>query len=479
MEPTSENARQSRGLARFWPVTGTPAPAQRNSDEDAEVAGDKELRPEANPAVPASHSGSAQAAAAAPLAAEDRLPPTSDGQMVVPLGSRRGWNGNQGDFPPLDAERAPRHGGAPVPSNPPPRPPFATAEQPAPRPAFRPVTGPPERPTPRSPFEPVTSPTDEPASGSSDKPFSRGAGPDRFVPASPFAPRREFEPETPRSAGESQPDAEPEKATGGGDGVGGAIALGGTAPAGEAHDTGSAPLPGRRRSAQDGEPVSNGRATVTGWASVPTSGIPTVPAAESSEELRPAAESSEETEPAPEPSGETPPGLQPSEDTPPGLQRSGEAPLAAADRTDADGGPPGRRRARDEEHPAPNGRRLTSLEDADAALPRAGRRAADAPEAPLRPGDVNVIQIAFWDEAAINHFRSQWHEIKADFVDDPVAALTRAHDLLTNAVHELTEAMLAERDELDPLRQTSTPDTESMRMAMRGYREFLDRILAL
>jgi len=29
------------------------------------------------------------------------------------------------------------------------------------------------------------------------------------------------------------------------------------------------------------------------------------------------------------------------------------------------------------------------------------------------------------------------------------------------------------------LRGSGTPDTESMRMAMRGYREFLDRILAL
>ncbi len=41
------------------------------------------------------------------------------------------------------------------------------------------------------------------------------------------------------------------------------------------------------------------------------------------------------------------------------------------------------------------------------------------------------------------------------------------------------EALLAERDELDPLRSTPSPDTESMRVAMRRYREFLDRILAL
>jgi hypothetical protein len=129
--------------------------------------------------------------------------------------------------------------------------------------------------------------------------------------------------------------------------------------------------------------------------------------------------------------------------------------------------------------PAP--RRSASLEDVEPV--RRGRRAApddDAHEEPaLRPGDVPAGHIAFWDDDATRHFRAAWHEVKAEFVDDPVAALTRAHDLLTDAVNELTEALLAERDELDPLRGTATPDTESMRMAMRGYREFLDRILAL
>ena len=142
---------------------------------------------------------------------------------------------------------------------------------------------------------------------------------------------------------------------------------------------------------------------------------------------------------------------------------------------------PGRSAA--QEH-ADSGRR--AAEERTGAEPaQRGRQAAAVgglagePDAPLRPGDVGLGQIAFWDEEAIAHFRSEWHEVKAEFVDDPVTALTRAHDLLTDAVNELTEALLAERDELDPLRTTGTPDTESMRMAMRGYREFLDRILAL
>jgi hypothetical protein len=144
-------------------------------------------------------------------------------------------------------------------------------------------------------------------------------------------------------------------------------------------------------------------------------------------------------------------------------------------------------------------RRSASLADAVAAPPPTGRPAGETTggrpaaetttgrsaaeagpaEAPMRPGDVDPGQITFWDEEAVAHFRAQWHEVKADFVDDPVTALTRAHDLLTDAVNELTESLLAERDELDPTRTTASPDTESMRMAMRGYREFLERILAL
>ncbi|HWS33823.1 MAG TPA: hypothetical protein VN408_13915 [Actinoplanes sp.] len=140
----------------------------------------------------------------------------------------------------------------------------------------------------------------------------------------------------------------------------------------------------------------------------------------------------------------------------------------------------------------PAARRSASLEDAEPARRAAstgntgngtGRRGTAIPaegSAPAAPEtDEPLIGRTVWDEDAARHFRAAWHEVKAEFVDDPVTALTRAHDLLTDAVNELTEVLLAERDELDPLRGTGTPDTESMRMAMRGYREYLERILSL
>ncbi|WP_229075738.1 hypothetical protein [Actinoplanes sp. DH11] len=135
----------------------------------------------------------------------------------------------------------------------------------------------------------------------------------------------------------------------------------------------------------------------------------------------------------------------------------------------------GTRRGGHDEEPG-GARRSASLEDVEPIRRATGRRpAADE----LAVAGAAEAGRTVWDEDAARHFRAAWHEVKAEFVDDPVTALTRAHDLLTDAVNELTEVLLAERDDLDPLRGTDTPDTESMRMAMRGYREFLDRILSL
>ncbi|GAA0803825.1 hypothetical protein [Spirilliplanes yamanashiensis] len=120
-----------------------------------------------------------------------------------------------------------------------------------------------------------------------------------------------------------------------------------------------------------------------------------------------------------------------------------------------------------------------AAEEPDAG-PRGRRAAPEEPAAaPKRPGDVEQTRIKIWDEESVTSYRTEWHEVKAQFVDDPVVALTRAHDLLTEAVHQLTDGLLAERDDLDPLKRSDSPDTESMRVAMRGYREFLDRILTL
>ena len=109
----------------------------------------------------------------------------------------------------------------------------------------------------------------------------------------------------------------------------------------------------------------------------------------------------------------------------------------------------------------------------------AGSDASTPAPTPLRPGDVQQSTLAVWSEPSAQRFRDDWHEVKALFVDEPVEALAQAGALVTAAVNEVTAALLSEQERLDPLRDSTAPDTETMRIAMRRYREFLDRILEL
>ncbi|GIH04995.1 hypothetical protein Rhe02_30620 [Rhizocola hellebori] len=97
----------------------------------------------------------------------------------------------------------------------------------------------------------------------------------------------------------------------------------------------------------------------------------------------------------------------------------------------------------------------------------------------LRPGDIDESVIAVWDPDVAERYRDAFRDIQAHFVDEPEAALGEAQDLVAEAVQALADALLAEQVSLDPHEQDANPDTEAMRIAMRGYRDFLERVLAL
>src|SRR4051794_28534609 len=178
MESTSssDSGRQSRGLARFWPVHGMPTPGQRQAAEDR--ADEKAAAPDDVDADAADETRTGDA--------PDAL--TSDTQMVA-LGSRRApegingarpWN-NQGGFPPPHADRAfrnadntVRHGGAPIPSG------EAASGSP-----FGPAAGSPGSPAlPGLPGLPGSSAS---AGEPVPSPFAPGSQ-SPFAPVSPFAP---------------------------------------------------------------------------------------------------------------------------------------------------------------------------------------------------------------------------------------------------------------------------------------------------
>jgi hypothetical protein len=108
-----------------------------------------------------------------------------------------------------------------------------------------------------------------------------------------------------------------------------------------------------------------------------------------------------------------------------------------------------------------------------------GVEEVEDPRPPLRPGDVEEHPIAVWSGDSTQQVRDRWRDLQVQFFDDPQAAVQGARGLVTEVVRTLSDQLLAERDEFDPHRDTDRPDTETMRVAMRRYREFLDRILAL
>lgn len=81
------------------------------------------------------------------------------------------------------------------------------------------------------------------------------------------------------------------------------------------------------------------------------------------------------------------------------------------------------------------------------------------------------------EEAA--RLRTTWNSIQTRFVDEPRGAVKEADALVADVIRRVTELFAKERSGLE--RQWSRGDnvsTEDLRLAMRRYRSFFDRLLS-
>ena len=87
---------------------------------------------------------------------------------------------------------------------------------------------------------------------------------------------------------------------------------------------------------------------------------------------------------------------------------------------------------------------------------------------------------ALFPESELSGLRQQWQEAQTQFVDDPRSAVRRADELVASLMNRLAEVFAAEREGLerdwDKGEQVSTED---LRQALRKYRSFFDRLLAV
>jgi len=76
--------------------------------------------------------------------------------------------------------------------------------------------------------------------------------------------------------------------------------------------------------------------------------------------------------------------------------------------------------------------------------------------------------------------RSRWEKIQSGFVDEPRTAVVQADELVANAIKRLAEVFATERHKLETeWDKTDNVSTEDLRVALRRYRSFFDRLLSV
>jgi len=77
-------------------------------------------------------------------------------------------------------------------------------------------------------------------------------------------------------------------------------------------------------------------------------------------------------------------------------------------------------------------------------------------------------------------FRSRWLDIQARFVDAPRESVEAADKLVADVTRQLTTVFADQQQQLESeLEKSGTLSTEDLRLALRRYRSFFDRLLSM
>jgi hypothetical protein len=85
-----------------------------------------------------------------------------------------------------------------------------------------------------------------------------------------------------------------------------------------------------------------------------------------------------------------------------------------------------------------------------------------------------------FDPGEVDELRRDWTDIQAGFVDEPRAAVEHADQLVALTMKRLAEMFAKEREGLEgQWDRGDQVSTEDLRLALRRYRSFFDRLLAV
>jgi hypothetical protein len=114
---------------------------------------------------------------------------------------------------------------------------------------------------------------------------------------------------------------------------------------------------------------------------------------------------------------------------------------------------------------------------------------AAAATAPTRTGQDEAVKAReaggegsepLFDDGESGDFRSRWYAIQGEFVDQPRESVEKADELVATVMKRLAEIFAAERENLEhEWGRGDDVSTEDLRIALRRYRSFFDRLLSV
>ena len=87
---------------------------------------------------------------------------------------------------------------------------------------------------------------------------------------------------------------------------------------------------------------------------------------------------------------------------------------------------------------------------------------------------------ALFEGTDLQGFRGKWDSVQAAFVDDPRSCVEQADGLVSDVVAQLSNSFAEARSRLEQQwSRGEEASTEDLRVALKRYREFFDRLLAV
>lgn len=110
----------------------------------------------------------------------------------------------------------------------------------------------------------------------------------------------------------------------------------------------------------------------------------------------------------------------------------------------------------------------------------AERERAAAEQVETRPQREDEQLAALFSPDRAGDFRSRWDAVQIGFVDDPRQAVKQADELVAQVMKNLAETFANERHHLEEqMNAGGGASTENLRVALRRYRSFFQRLLSL